>query len=249
MVTVIAGAGTPEATWQSWDRLHRFPPLELGGCDHVLLLAPHPDDEILGVGGLLRLLSARMATVEVVAITDGDASHPDSRTVTPEQLAAARRRESTAALETFGLAAATVHRLGIGDGMVVAAEPAVRAAVADRLRTAPPGTWCLSTWHGDGHPDHEAVGRVARVMCRKYGVRLLMYPIWTWHWARPDDPRVPWSRARSIPLDDETHAAKLAAIDCFATQIRALSPDPEDAAVLTTAMLDRLTRRSELVFA
>lgn len=75
-----------------------------------------------------------------------------------------------------------------------------------------------------------------------------MYPIWTWHWALPDDPRVPWAWARSIDLDGETHAAKLAAVDCFATQIRPLSADPRDAPILTAAMLDRLSRPVEVVF-
>ena len=40
-----------------------------------------------------------------------------------------------------------------------AAEPALTAAL---LAAAGPGTWCMSTWDGDGHPDHEAVGRAVR---------------------------------------------------------------------------------------
>jgi LmbE family N-acetylglucosaminyl deacetylase len=248
VVTTIAGVGTPETDWQSWPGLHRFPPLDLSGCDRVVLLAPHPDDEILGVGGLLRRLSLRGAAVEVIAVTDGDASHPASSTVTPGRLAALRRAESASALRALGLVDATVHRLGIGDGAVAAAEPAIEAVVAQLLADVSTSTWCLSTWDGDGHPDHEAVGRVARSVSQRCGVRLLTFPIWTWHWALPADPRVPWSRARSIALDGETHAAKLAAIGCFASQIRPLSQEPEDAPVLTPAMLDRLCRRTEVVF-
>ncbi|MBA2389423.1 MAG: PIG-L family deacetylase [Geodermatophilaceae bacterium] len=248
MVTAIAGKGTPEADWQSWPGLHRFPALDLAPCVRVVLLAPHPDDEILGVGGLLRQLSARGAAVEVVAVTDGEASHPSSRSVTPHRLAELRRDESLAALGVLGIEQTAVHRLGISDGGVAAAEPALTAAVTDLLAGASAGTWCLSTWDGDGHPDHEAVGRVAGRVCQRFGVRLLTFPIWTWHWARPEDPRVPWSTARAIALDADTHAAKLAAVDCFATQIRPLSPAPEDAPVLAATMLDRLCRRTEVVF-
>jgi LmbE family N-acetylglucosaminyl deacetylase len=247
MVTAIAGLGTPESEWQLWPGLHRLPPLDLAGCERVVLLAPHPDDEILGVGGLLRLLSARGAAITLVAVTDGEASHPLSPTVTPKRLAALRRAESLAALGILGLEHVTVHRLGIGDGGVAAAERAVEAAIVDIVGKAS-GTWCLSTWDGDGHPDHEAVGRAARAASRRCDVRLLSYPIWTWHWALPGDPRVPWPQARSIVLDDETLVAKRAAIDCFVTQIRALSPDPEDAPVLTGPMLNRLCRPMEVVF-
>ena len=248
MVIAIAGTGTREADWQAWPRLHRFPALELTGCRRVVLLAPHPDDEVLGAGGLLRLLHRRGAAVDVVAVTDGDASHPGSPTTSPTRLAARRRRESTAALVELGLATAVVHRLGLVDGAVAGAEPVITAALADLLAAAGPGTWCLSTWDGDGHPDHEAVGRAARAVAAHRGVPLLMYPIWTWHWAAPADPRVPWSRARSVGLDPETSAAKRAAVRCFGSQIAPLSAAPEDAAVLTPAMLDRLCRDMEVVF-
>jgi hypothetical protein len=49
---------------------------------------------------------------------------------------------------------------------------------------------------GDGHPDHEAVGRAARSAARRTDAILLEYPIWMWHWAFTDDFAVSWSRAQ-----------------------------------------------------
>lgn len=249
MLTVIVGAGTPERDWQAWPALNGFPALDLSGCRRVILLAPHPDDEVLGVGGLLRMLADRGAAIDVVAVTDGEASHPGSPTNDPGQLAARRRAESTAALERLGLGSVTVHRLGLADGAVAAAEPALTAALAGLLAAAGPGTWCMSTWDGDGHPDHDAVGRAARAaVTGRYGVQLLTYPIWTWHWATPGDARVPWSTARSIALPAQAYRAKLAAVECFTSQITALSAADEDAALLTAGMLERLCRTREVVF-
>lgn len=247
-MTTIAGEGTPEATWQTWPALRRFPPLELAGCDRVVMVAPHPDDEILGAGGLLRLLAGRGATVDVVAVTDGDASHPDSPTVTPVELAPRRQAESTRALAQLGLDDVGLHRLGLGDGRVAATESRLADRLAGVLGDADDSVWCLSTWDGDGHPDHEATGRAAGAACAATGARLLSFPIWTWHWAQPDDPRVPWSRARSVALDPTAHAAKLAAVDCFDSQLHALSDHPADAAILGPAALARLTRAFEVVF-
>ena len=53
-------------------------------------------------------------------------------------------------------------------------------------------------------------------------IALLEIPVWTWHWASPDDSRVPWSRARRIVLDTDTHARKLHAVEAFRSQ---LEPD------------------------
>lgn len=50
------------------------------------------------------------------------------------------------------------------------------------------------------HPDDEAAGRAAAAACKATGAPLVEYPIWMWHWATPDDPAVPWHRARRVPL-------------------------------------------------
>lgn len=71
---VIHGGGTPEWRWRSWSRV--FPPLELAGCRRLVVVAPHPDDEVLGVGGLMATAVGAGVELDIVAVTDGDASHP-----------------------------------------------------------------------------------------------------------------------------------------------------------------------------
>jgi LmbE family N-acetylglucosaminyl deacetylase len=112
-----------------------------------------------------------------------------------------------------------------------------------------PGRWCLSTWRGDGHPDHEAVGRAAARACTTTGARLLEYPIWMWHWAQPGDRDVPWERAYRIDLPAASIAAKAAAITAFRSQIAPLGPAEADAAILPPHVLARFTRPFETVFA
>ena len=53
-----------------------------------LVLAPHPDDETLGAGGLLARLARDGVRCDVIVLTDGEGSHPDSPTHTPARLAA-----------------------------------------------------------------------------------------------------------------------------------------------------------------
>ena len=44
----------------------------------LLVIAPHPDDETLAVGGLIAAQRAKGLEVVVVAVTDGENAYPDS---------------------------------------------------------------------------------------------------------------------------------------------------------------------------
>ncbi|MEO5866005.1 MAG: PIG-L family deacetylase, partial [Sphingomonas sp.] len=44
----------------------------------LLVIAPHPDDEILGAGGIMAQAKARGDRVAVVVATDGARSNPDT---------------------------------------------------------------------------------------------------------------------------------------------------------------------------
>src|SRR5207244_5039324 len=79
-----------------------FEPLDLRG-ERLLVLAPHPDDEVIGCGGLVALHLRDARSVRVVVATDGAAAGD----------AAQREAESRAALASLG--AATIEFLGFAD--------------------------------------------------------------------------------------------------------------------------------------
>lgn len=231
----IDGDGTDEATWAAWPLLDGLAALALTGVTDPLVVAPHPDDEVLGAGGLLRRLGGT-----VVAVTDGDASHPGSTVHSPAELAELRRAETEAALVALGRPRTPVVRLGHPDGGVE--EHRLTGQLTELLR---PGRWCVATWRGDGHPDHEATGRAAAAACAATGAVLVEYPVWTWHWARPGQQVVPWQRMRRLELEPADRSAKAAAIACFRTQIRPIGPAAADAAVLSPGFLARFARAYE----
>ncbi|KUL23711.1 PIG-L deacetylase family protein [Actinoplanes awajinensis] len=239
MVRPIAGEGTTECEWLAWDAVWSWPALPLDLPGSPLVVAPHPDDEILGVAGLLSLLGS----ADLAAVTDGEASHPGSTVHSRGELAAIRRTETADALRVLGLGGSRVHRLGHPDGGID--EDTLAEELAGLLG---PDRWCLVTWRGDGHPDHEATGRAAARACAETGARLLEYPIWAWHWSYPNDPDVPWHRARRIDLPPAARAAKSAAIAAFPSQIAPLGPAPEDAAILPPHVLARFARPFEVIF-
>lgn len=91
-----------------------------GAGDRVLVFAPHPDDEMLGCGGLIQESLANGARVDVALMTNGDASElalvfgERELIVSPPamiELGRRRQEESLEALEKIGLSPRRVHFL------------------------------------------------------------------------------------------------------------------------------------------
>ena len=90
----------------------------------VLVIATHPDDEVLATGGTIHRLIAAGASVRVVLVTAGDsylraAANIAGGRPAPEaylRLGEARHRESLAAAARLGLDPADVISLGYADG-------------------------------------------------------------------------------------------------------------------------------------
>ncbi len=244
MTLIEPMAGTDESRWADWAAPQAWPRLDLAelASRPVLVVAAHPDDEVLGVGGLLAVLARLGADLRLLWATDGEASHPGSTAEPAGRLAAIRRAESSVAAERLGLAAASRTHLGLPDGRLTERED----ELADRLgQLVRDGEVVLAPWSGDGHPDHEACGRAAgRVFAT-----VLEYPVWAWHWAEPDDDRVPWSQARRVDLDTDARERKAAAVGCFQSQVAPIGPDPLDGPVLPDRVLAHFRRQHEVVLA
>lgn len=223
--------------------LPRFDP---GTTGRLLVVAPHPDDAVLGVGGLLQQLHQAGWMVDLVAVTDGEASHPRSTRITPDDLVVRRSQERNVALDRLGVRPISVSRLRLPDGSVSQREEQLVQALGERLDTV---SLCLVPWRGDGHPDHDAVGRAGAAACAHRATLLVEYLVWAWHWATPSSDDIPWASARRVDLSRAELARKRWATRAFATQVTALSHDASDAAPLPGAVLARFRRTFEVVLA
>jgi LmbE family N-acetylglucosaminyl deacetylase len=240
----IAAPGTPESAWAGWLPGTGWPVWAPDPAwRRVAVCAAHPDDEVLGAGGTMALLAGAGVQLHLVSATDGEASHPGSTVLTPAALRAARAAETGAALAELGVAA-RVTRLRLPDSGLAAHEEELTAGLVGALAGCDA---VLAPWTGDAHPDHEAVGRAALAAGEALGVPVWQYPVWAWHWAAPDDPRVPWHTAHRVVLPPAVQAAKRAAVARFATQVHPLGPAPADRAVLPPDVLAHFDRDREVL--
>ncbi|WP_431473403.1 PIG-L deacetylase family protein [Ornithinimicrobium sp. W1665] len=227
---------TDEARWAEDPRWRDVIPLDLTGTTHLLVVAAHPDDETLGLGGLLAGLPADV-DLDVVVATDGQASHPRSPTHTPADLARIRRAE---ACEVIALLAprARLHLLGLADGGLTDEQDELTAALVRLVR--PGESVLLAPYRCDGHPDHEAAARSAAAAAWRSDGRLLEYPVWLWHWEGPD--ALPWDQARRVDLSDEVRERKARAVAGHRSQVEPLSDRPGDEVLLRPDMLAHFAR-------
>ena len=240
----IEGVGTAEDAWRG-SMIDRLPICDVrdwvARYKRIWLIAPHPDDEVLALGGSLAMLSALHADLHIVSVTDGEASHRGSSSWTPEKLAEVRPEELRRSLALLDVEA-HVMRLGLPDSKVDSCRQQLLRILVDEIGE---DDLILTTCSFDGHPDHEACGAVAAVTAELTGATLLEYPVWMWHWAKPDETMIPWHRAQRIDIGGETMEKKRAAIGSFVSQI---TPDGDSAATLPPAVIERFLRGFEVVF-
>jgi LmbE family N-acetylglucosaminyl deacetylase len=142
----------------------------------LVVIAPHPDDELLGAAGLLRRAVDEGRAVAVIVATDGGASDP---AVASDEMARRRGEETSAGLIALLGKAPPLMFLGCPDGTLDANgvdlgdNSPLRRFLSDL-----PGASVLVTDPADGHPDHKAAfGLAARIVTNGLADRLDVMPI------------------------------------------------------------------------
>ncbi len=187
----------------------------------LLVLAPHPDDETLGCGATIVHCRGAGRPVTVVVASDGRLGQvgfaPSS------ELADVRREELVKGVSV--LCEPELVWLGYADGTLSHHEAEMTAQI-ERLILEHRPDFILSTSASDPHPDHAAVGRVARIVARRTGVSLLEYPIRQWTtvsgwlgWGTSKGSRERWGRPRLVRIDDESRAKKRLALSYHKSQL------------------------------
>ena len=217
---VIEGDGTSQDAWQNWQGLQALPRLNIAKRflphQRVCIFSPHPDDEILGCGGMLQQLAKNGNPILLVHVTNGTQSHPDSQIYPPQTLDVIRPQESLAALEVLGITEqVSIISLELSDGDVFAEQDQFNEKLAVIIQ---PDDILVTPFMRDGHPDHEATGQVVAAFAKQHNLDCYQVLIWAWHWAKPADDRIPWDSAVRLDLSAEQLARKTQAIDCFTSQ-------------------------------
>jgi LmbE family N-acetylglucosaminyl deacetylase len=163
-------------------------PFEEGNLNNVLVLAPHPDDEILGLGGFLLRVKNHGGRIHVVYLTDGENSNvwPDN-----EEIRNNRIKLSEEVLKNFEQTTLKITRLHLPDGEVPHSghegfEDCVRAVMHIIVTEKPEAVFATHTL--DFWPyDHVACAEIAieAIQRSNHKTQLWYYWVWAWYNVRP----------------------------------------------------------------
>jgi LmbE family N-acetylglucosaminyl deacetylase len=148
----------------------------------AIVFSPHQDDETLGCGGTIARKRHAGATVTVVFMTDGSASH--RRLMSANALRSLRRGEALAACDVLGVAERDVHFLDFADGRLDEEHADAVRRVAQLLRDRP-CEQVFVPYRADTTADHQAAHAIVLSALRQLRNRATIYeyPVWFWaHW-------------------------------------------------------------------
>lgn len=182
------------------------------GDDRVVVVAAHPDDEVLGAGGLL---ARPWQHKVVVVLTDGVASRLPADRGVQDQAKAIRRREAEQAAAVLGV---SLRCLDLPDQQL---DEMASATLADTVRHAieiERPTIVVTHWTGDLNSDHAVTAEAVLVAVRNMPrVRLVL------------GMEVPESTSRGLQpfapgmyacFDEEDIHTKLYAMRCYQSERR-----------------------------
>lgn len=201
-------------------------------CRDVMIVAAHPDDETIALGGQLH----RMQGVRILHMTDGAPLDMEDAHAQGfgrrEDYADVRRKELIAAMTLAGIDRKQLLSLAVPDKATSfgIAELAQKLAVIFRDYRI---RWVISHDFEGGHPDHDATAFVVYAAChlmRQGGVRppkVLEFPLYhlrkrcliVQQFASAGEA----ATSRELPLDDAAAAVKRRMLSQYLTQRRTLS--------------------------
>lgn len=184
--------------------------------ERILVIAAHPDDDVLGMGGTIaKHAFVDEATVTVVCITDGSSSQYPGN----EDLLAQKHEEAQRAAKLLGVNEYVQHDL---PDMRLDTVPHVEVnrRIEELIESCEPEV--VYTVHPDVNMDHQLVFRSAMVATRPRSgspvKRVLTYaPMSSVEWTPPFDNTFTPTWYSDISTTLET---KVAAFQCFETETR-----------------------------
>lgn len=194
--------------------------------DRVLVLAPHPDDEAIGAGGLIQRVIARGGDVCVVFVTSGESNPWPQRYVNRrwkigacdrEAWGRMRCEEARESLRTLGARSDCATFLGYPDQQLADIARSGDPRIADALRSIMHEyrpALLVTPSAQDLHADHRAVAYFAHLAMRGLGDRAPEVSTYVVHGEG--------SRSRlhlALELNDRELRRKREAIECHRSQL------------------------------
>lgn len=215
------------------------PPTAIPASTRVLVVAAHPDDEVLGLGGTIAKLSSSGADITLLIVTDGSSSQYRNNPDLPA-IIEAKKRETARCAEILGIR--SVLYGGLPDMRLdVTPHVEINQIVESAIDSIQPSI-VFTHFYGDVNADHQRVSHSTLVACRPTPAqcirRLYLYPVLSaTEWNAPT-PAPAFAPNAHFDISGPFAEAKYRGLACYETELR---PFPHPRSVEALRAVDAAT--------
>lgn len=176
---------------------------------NVVIIAPHPDDEVFGCGGLIASLVAEGNAPHVIVLTGGGGSHRGCCSTSESDIISARRELTHKAMSALGLPESNIHELDFSDGHISEGNAAEKKKLELLISEINPDV-ILVPHHGEGWSDHLAVRDLGIELANN--AEVYEYCVWMWYYRQKN---LDWKNAYVLKMTEAEHQKKVEAIKTY----------------------------------
>ena len=219
---------------------------EISLPESALVVAPHPDDEAIGCGGLIARLCAEGHAPHVVVMTGGGGSLRGYSDMPESDVIKTRRNLTLNSAKALGLPEDNIHFLDFVDGHIGERQETEMARLKDLIDQLKPDA-IFVPHSGEGWSDHINTREI--ILNSQFSIFKVQFPkvyeycVWMWYY---NVWNLDWRNAFQLKMTDSEHSAKLKAMNAY---IKPLAPCGQPwSGVLPKPFIKANTSRRELYF-
>lgn len=182
--------------------------------NNVAIIAPHPDDEVIGCAGLIQALAKRGTPPHVIILTGGEGSHRFCCDIPAEQIIKERRTLSLKVADTLGLPSSYVYFLDYPDEHILMNHSETEK-LQELLSLLSPNVVFLPHCR-EGMPDHVNSAKIVKELMKDKKVSIYEYCVWMWYY---NVWNLDYKKAYVLNMSHEMHQCKLKAIEQYITPL------------------------------
>lgn len=176
----------------------------------ILILAPHPDDEVFGCSGLVQQQIASGREIYIIFMTRGEASHSNCCNIDRELLKRERAKLTDKALSLLGVKQYNISRLSYTDGSLSYSSEETKKLKKSIDQINPDAIFVPHS--GEGWNDHIETQNIARELIKDKNIELYAYCVWFWYYNVWD---IDWINAFTLSMSKKQLELKNQAIDTY----------------------------------
>lgn len=179
--------------------------------ENIVVISPHPDDEVLGCGGIITYMQQKNQKISIIFLTKGENC---TKNIDSETLKTERKKLTERAMTIIGQPLENVFFLNFGDGKISIDNPEIEVLEEILNKIKPSAIFVPHKF--EGWNDHFQANLIIKSYIGDRPIKLFEYCVWFWY-TMPFNKvfEIKWSKARIFNMKKDVRKAKLNAIRIY----------------------------------